>query len=117
MISNEMNNGEEAGSKQVTSENNERSKGLQPQFSKFEVVFLSLTNILTVTTILLNLAYISKIMQLDFFSIFIVNLVMITVSFVGYQMKKIIRKRAFRRLRKETEKEANKNKNESNSSN
>jgi len=72
---------------------------LRPSLSTFERAFLSISDILTVAMIILDLSFLSGMIDIDLSVMLVANLVMVGCSFVGYQIKK----RARRRLEREIE--------------
>jgi len=72
----------------------------RPRLSRFERVYLFLSDILSGAMILFDLLYLGEITQADPFILFIANLFMVSFSYVGYQIKKRARKRALRELKR-----------------
>jgi hypothetical protein len=73
-----------------------------------EKLYLSVGDILMILTILVDLLYLSDVIQLAGNELLALNVVVVSISFVVYQMKKRVRKRAARELaeKKDAEGEA-----------
>lgn len=84
-------------------ENDDKPRRFRPELSRFELVYLSLSDILSVAMIVLDMSYLGGFTELDAYSIFFANIAMVTVSFFGYQMKKRARRRVLRQLKKSEE--------------
>lgn len=69
--------------------------------SKRESIFLSVIDVLTLITILIDGSYLGKLIEFNRGHLWAINGVMLISSFFAYQLKKIIRKRASRNQNKE----------------
>jgi hypothetical protein len=69
-----------------------------PVISKREKLILSIGDLLMIIMILVDLLYLSGFIQLNSGDILALTVVVLSISFVVYQMKKRIRKRTAREL-------------------
>lgn len=82
--------------------NGEKERGEEPRpqtnMTGRERLILSLGDLLMILTILVDLLYLSDIIQLPQNELLAINVLMVSISFVVYQMKKRVRKRTAREL-------------------
>jgi len=80
--------------------NQEKGKGEEPRprrnITDREKLYLSIGDILMILTILVDLLYLSDVIQLAGNDLLTLNVLVVSISFVVYQMKKRVRKRAAR---------------------
>jgi hypothetical protein len=81
-------------------ENKKNKKELRRYVSKRESIFLSVSDILTLVTILLDVSYLGNITEINRGSLWAINGVMLILSYFAYQLKRRIRKRMLRDVNK-----------------
>jgi len=77
-------------------DNSITNKKIRQKISKRESVFLTVSDILVFATILLNISYLGNITKLNRWLLLAINIIMVILSYLTYQLKRIIRKRIFR---------------------
>ncbi|MFH2111147.1 MAG: hypothetical protein ABIJ47_07820 [Candidatus Bathyarchaeota archaeon] len=79
-----------------------KGKGEEPRPQRMitdrEKLYLSVGDILMILTILVDLLYLSDVIQLAGNDLLALNVLVVSISFVVYQLKKRVRKRAAREL-------------------
>jgi hypothetical protein len=78
---------------QIEESANDRYKNSRVNISKRESVFLVISDLLVLTTILLDVSYLGNIFSVNRKLLLAINIIMVTFSYINYQMKKRIRRR------------------------
>lgn len=76
----------------------EKEQKPSPLITKKERLYLSIGDMLMIVMILVDLMYLSGLIQLSGKIIIIVNVLMISISYVIYEMKRRVRKRTIREI-------------------
>ena len=62
------------------------------EISKRQLIFLSISDFLIIVVIIVDLLYISELIPITPGDMMMINVVTVSISFVGYQLKKRLRK-------------------------
>lgn len=84
-------------------ENKINNEKLRSHISKRESIFLSVSDILTLVTILLDVSYLGNMIEINRGLLWAINGVMLILSYFAYQLKRRIRKRMWRDINEEEE--------------
>ena len=81
-------------------EENKSEKEQKPSLliTKKEMLYLSIGDMLMIVMILVDLLYLSGLIQLSGKIILIVNVLVVSISYVIYEMKRRVRKRTIREM-------------------
>lgn len=81
------------------SEDNKKGKRVRPTLSRRESAFLSVSDIITVAMILIDLFYFLDVLKVGQGLLIAVNIIMVIISYVAYQLKRRVRRRTIRAMR------------------
>jgi len=84
----------------IVSEDN-KGKRVRPKLSRRESIFLSVSDITTVALILIDLFYFLDVLKIGQGLLIAVNIIMVIVSYVAYQLKRKVRRRTIRAMRRD----------------
>jgi uncharacterized membrane protein len=87
-----MKNNEKTDS-DIDESGNDVDKNSRRNISKKESVFLAISDVLMLTTILLDVSYLGNMGNINRQLLLAINIIMVIFSYINYQMKKRIRKR------------------------
>ena len=82
-------------------EDNIKERRIRSKISRRESIFLSVSDIITVAMILIDLFYFLDVLKVSQGLLITVNIIMVLVSYVAYQLKRKIRRRTIRALRRD----------------
>ncbi len=85
-------------------EDNMEERRVRSMLSRRESIFLSLSDIVTVAMILIDLFYFLDVLKVGQTLLIDVNIIMVIVSYVAYQLKRKVRRRTIRAMRRAAEK-------------
>ncbi len=83
------------------SEDNTKERRIRPKLSRRESIFLSVSDIITVAMILIDLFYFLDVLKVGQTLLITVNITMVIVSYVAYQLKRKVRRRTIRAMRRD----------------
>jgi hypothetical protein len=69
------------------------------EITKRQLIFLSISDFLIIVVIVLDLLYISELVPISPGDMMMINIVTVSISFVGYQIKRRLRKINLRKRR------------------
>lgn len=78
-----------------------REGRIRSKLSRRESIFLSVSDIITVAMILIDLFYFLDVLKIRQALLITVNITMVIVSYVAYQLKRKVRRRTIRAMRRE----------------
>ncbi len=82
------------------SEDNMKEGRIRSNLSRRESIFLSVSDIITVAMILIDLFYFLDVLKVGQGLLIAVNILMVIVSYVAYQLKRKVRRRTIRAMRR-----------------
>jgi len=82
-------------------EDNIKERRIRSKLTRRESVFLSVSDIITVAMILIDLFYFLDVLKVSQGLLITVNIIMVLVSYVAYQLKRKIRRRTIRAMRRD----------------
>jgi hypothetical protein len=83
------------------SEDNKKGKRVRSTLSRRESTFLSVSDIITVAMILIDLFYFLDALKIGQGLLIAVNIIMVIISYVAYQLKRRVRRRTIRAMRRD----------------
>ena len=83
------------------SEDNMKEGRIRSFLSRRESIFLSVSDIITVAMILIDLFYFLDVLKVGQGLLIAVNILMVIVSYVAYQLKRKVRRRTIRAMRRD----------------
>jgi hypothetical protein len=83
------------------SEDNMKEGRIRSNLSRRESIFLSVSDIITVAMILIDLFYFLDVLKVGQGLLIAVNILMVIVSYVAYQLKRKVRRRTIRAMRRD----------------
>lgn len=82
------------------SEDNKK-KRIRSKLSRRESTFLSVSDIITVTMILIDLFYFLDVLKIGQGLLIAANIIIVIASYVAYQLKRKVRRRTIRAMRRD----------------
>ena len=83
------------------SEDNMKEGRIRSKLSRRESIFLSVSDIITVAMILIDLFYFLDVLKVGQGLLIAVNIIMVIISYVAYQLKRKVRRRTIRAMRRD----------------
>ncbi len=82
-------------------EDNKKEKRFRPKLSRQESIFLSVSDIITVAMILIDLFYFLDVLKIGQGLLIAANIIIVIASYVAYQLKRKVRRRTIRAMRRD----------------
>ena len=83
-------------------EDNTKEGRIRSTLSRRESIFLSVSDIITVAMILIDLFYFLNVLKVGQGLLIAVNIIIVIVSYVAYQLKRKVNRRTIRAMRRDT---------------
>ncbi len=83
------------------SEDNKKERRVRSKLSRQESIFLSVSDIITVAMILIDLFYFLDVLKIGQGLLIAANIIIVIASYVAYQLKRKVRRRTIRTMRRD----------------